>query len=251
MKRLKHGWVPALPDARHYAFAPKASIAKALPASVDLRASLPPVWDQGSIGSCVAHGVAVAHIAAQRKVGAKEIMPSRLALYFQGRATRGWQNQDSGMFITDAMKVTAKFGVADEKLYPYQTTKFKLKPPASVYADALLHQTLEYQKIDSTKPDVIKAALAEGLPVVFGSTLYSNYDKLKPGNVMPEPDLKGSIIGGHCMALVGYDSAKKQFLVRNSWGKFWGDNGHHWMSEAYICNLSLTDDVWVLRTVEK
>jgi C1A family cysteine protease len=68
---------------------------------------------------------------------------------------------------------------------------------------------------------------------------------------MPEPDLSTSIIGGHCMALVGYNAAKKQFLVRNSWGKGWGDNGHHWMSFNYICNLSLTDDVWVLRTVEK
>jgi C1A family cysteine protease len=251
MKKLKHGWVPALPDARHFAFAPKAAIAKALPESVDLRASLPPVWNQGSIGSCVAHGVAIAHIAAQKKVNAKGIMPSRLALYFQGRAVRGWQNQDSGMFITDAMKVTAKYGVADEKLYPYLTTKFKLKPPASVYADALLHQTLEYQKIDSTKPNVIMAALAEGLPVVFGSTLYGNYDKLNASNLMPEPDLSTSIIGGHCMALVGYNAAKKQFLVRNSWGKEWGDNGHHWMSFNYICNLSLTDDVWVLRSVEK
>jgi C1A family cysteine protease len=154
------------------------------------------------------------------------------------------------MYITDAMKVSAKLGVADEKLYPYLTTKFKLKPPASVFANGLLHQTLEYQKIDSTKPDVIKAALAEGLPVVFGSTLYEGYETLKPGNVMPDPDLKRSIVGGHCMALVGYDSAKKQFLVRNSWGKSWGDNGHHWMSEKYICSLSLTDDVWVLRTVE-
>jgi C1A family cysteine protease len=249
-KRIKFGWVPALPDARAYAFAPKASIVKALPASVDLRASLPPVWNQGSIGSCVAHGVAIAHIAAQRKnKAAKEIMPARLALYFQGRAVRGWQAQDSGMFISDAMKCVAKLGVADEKLYPYLTTRYLLKPPAAVYANGLLHQSLEYQKIDSSKPDVIKAALAEGLPVVFGSTLYENHGTLV-GNVMPDPDLSTSAIGGHCMALVGYDSGKKQFLVRNSWGKSWGDNGHHWVSEKYICDLSLTDDVWVLKKVE-
>lgn len=248
MKKLKHGWLPALPDQRHYAFVPKAV---ALPPSVDLRSGLPEVWNQGSIGSCVAHGVSIAHVAAQRACKVKEIMPSRLALYFQGRAVRGWQNQDSGMYITDAMKVTAKLGVADEKLYPYLTTKFKLKPPASVYANGLLHQTLEYQKLDSTNPEIIMAALAEGFPVVFGSTLYEGYDKLSKTNVMPDPNLKASIVGGHCMALVGYNLAKKQFLVRNSWGKEWGDNGHHWMSFAYICSLSLTDDVWVLRSVEK
>jgi C1A family cysteine protease len=248
MKRLKHGWIPALPDARHYAFVPKAAVA--LPASVDLRSQLPDVWDQQAIGSCVAHGVSICHVAAQRKHGGPQIMPSRLALYFQARAVQGWQAQDSGCQITDAMKVTAKLGVADEKLYPYQTSKYKLKPPASVYANGLLHQSLEYRKIDNSKPENIMSALAEGLPVVFGSTLYSNYDKLDTNNVMPDPDLNGSIIGGHCMALVGYDTAKKQFLVRNSWSKAWGDKGHHWMSFDYICNLSLTDDVWVLRKVE-
>jgi C1A family cysteine protease len=86
--------------------------------------------------------------------------------------------------------------------------------------------------------------------VVFGSTLYSNYDQLNANNVMPDPDLTGSIVGGHCMAIVGYDLARKQFLIRNSWSEAWGDNGHHWMSFAYICNTNLTDDVWVLRKVE-
>jgi C1A family cysteine protease len=247
MKRLKHGWIPALPDARHYAFIPKTTVT---PPTMDLRSQLPDVWDQGSIGSCVAHGVSICHVAAQRKHGGPQIMPARLALYFQARAVQGWQNQDSGCQIVDAMKVTAKLGVADEKLYPYQTTKFKLKPPVSVYTNGLLHQTLEYQKIDNANPENIRAAVAEGFPVVFGSTLYSNYDQLNASNLMPDPDLKGSIVGGHCMAIVGYDKSKKQFLVRNSWSKAWGDKGHHWMSEAYICNLSLTDDVWVLRKSE-
>jgi C1A family cysteine protease len=247
VSKRKLGWMPALPDARAYAFAPKAT--QALPQSVDLRNKLPQVWNQGSIGSCVAHAVAAAHIAAQKKNGKAAVMPSRLALYFQARAVRGWQYQDSGCYITDAMKVTAKLGAANEKLYPYTTSKFTMKPPASVYKDALLRQTVEYQKIDSTKPAVIKAALAEGHPVVFGSTLYENHDKLVD-NIMPDPDLTTSVIGGHAMTIVGYDDEKQLFLVRNSWGKTWGDNGHHWMSYRYITNLSLTDDVWILKSVE-
>jgi C1A family cysteine protease len=248
MTTRKLGWMPALPDARAYAFAPKTT--KALPKAVDLRGSLPAVWNQGSIGSCVAHAVSAAHIAAQKKNAKTATLPSRLALYFQARAVRGWQNQDTGCFITDAMKVTAKLGVANEKLYPYIVSRFTLKPPVSVYKDSLLRQTLEYQKLDSTKPQVIMAALAEGFPVVFGSTLYENHTDLV-NNVMPDPDLTTSIVGGHAMTIVGYDAEKKLFLVRNSWGRTWGDNGHHWMSYQYICNLSLTDDVWILKSVEK
>ena len=248
MSKRKLGWMPALPDARAYAFAPKTT--RALPKSVDLRDKLPMVWNQGSIGSCVAHAVAAAHIVAQKKNRATAVMPSRLALYFQARVIRGWQNVDSGCYISDACKVTAKLGAANEKLYPYTPSKFTLKPPASVYKDALLRQTVEYQKLDSTKPNVIKAALAEGHPVVFGSTLYENHELLVD-NVMPDPDLTTSIIGGHAMCIVGYDDERQLFLVRNSWGRVWGDNGHHWMSYQYICNLSLTDDVWILKSVEK
>ena len=248
MTKRKLGWMPALPDARAFAFAPKTT--RALPKSVDLRASLPQVWSQGNIGSCVAHAVAVAHIAAQQKSGLKATMPSRLALYFQARAVRGWQHQDSGCYITDACKITAKLGAANEKLYPYTPSKFTLKPPASVYKDALLRQTIEYQKLDSTKENVIRAALAEGYPVVFGSTLYENHDKLVD-NVMPDPDLDTALVGGHAMAMVGYDDDKKRFLVRNSWGRSWGDNGHHWVSYAYITDLSLTDDMWIIKAVEK
>lgn len=248
MTKRKLGWSPDLPDGRAYAFAPKTT--RALPKSVDLRPLLPPVWNQGSIGSCVAHAVAAAHIVAQKQNGKAAVMPSRLALYFQGRAVRGWQNQDSGMYISDAFKVIAKLGAADEKLYPYTPSKFTLKPPASVYKDALLRQAVEYQKIDSTKANVIKAALAEGHPVVFGSTLYENHDKLMD-NIMPDPDLFTSVTGGHAMCLVGYDDEKQLFLVRNSWGKAWGDKGHHFMSYKYVTDLSLTDDVWVLKSVEK
>lgn len=247
--KKKLGWVPDLPDARHYAYVPKALLG--LPKEVDLRAQLPGVWDQKSIGSCVAHGVAACHVAAQRKAaaGKKEIMPSRLALYYQARAASGWTQVDSGCYVVQAMKVVAKFGVADEKLWPYAISKFKDRPNAAVYKDALLHQGLVYRKIDSTQPVQIKAALAAGLPVVFGSTLYENSYNLVD-NVMPMPDLKASVLGGHCMALVGYDDDKRLFLVRNSWGKAWGDNGHHWMPYDYICNLQLTDDVWCLETVE-
>ena len=246
---MPSGWVPALPDARHIRYF---GVTLGLPKQVDLRPQLPWAWDQKSIGSCVAHGVAICHIAAQRKAaaGKKEIMPSRLALYYQARAASGMTKVDAGCTIVNAIKVVAKYGVSDEKFWPYLVTKVTDRPNALAYKDALLHQGLAYRKIDSTQPVQIKAALAEGLPVVFGSTLYSNSYDLIEGTTMRMPDLNGSVVGGHAMAIVGYNDDKRMFLVRNSWGKGWGMNGHHWMPYDYICNLQLTDDVWCLQTVE-
>ena len=33
-------------------------------------------------------------------------------------------------------------------------------------------------------------------------------------------------IAAHAMAIVGYNDDQKHFIVRNSWGSKWGDNGH-------------------------
>lgn len=250
MTKRKLGWLPEIKDRRAYAFVPRASVLRALPESVDLRPLMPPIWNQGALGSCVAHAVAAAHIVAQKKNRTKTTMPSRLALYFAARAVRGWQNVDSGSYICDAFKVAAKIGVADEKLYPYLQGKVFLKPPASVYKNALLNQAVEYQKVDNTNVKALKAALADGNPVVFGSVLHEGYDQLVD-DVMPDPDMVARPVGGHAMILCGYDSAKKLFLVRNSWGIGWGMKGYHWASEAYLTDPSLTDDCWTLVSTEK
>jgi C1A family cysteine protease len=37
------------------------------------------------------------------------------------------------------------------------------------------------------------------------------------------------VVGGHCIAIVGYDDAKGAWLLRNSWGKEWGVQGYCWI----------------------
>jgi hypothetical protein len=36
--------------------------------------------------------------------------------------------------------------------------------------------------------------------------------------------------GGHAVALVGFDDSKKAWLIKNSWGTSWGENGFGWVS---------------------
>ena len=46
---------------------------------------------------------------------------------------------------------------------------------------------------------------------------------------------------GHSMSIVGYDDTNKYFIVRNSWGKLWGDKGHCYIDYEYFSN---TDHFW-------
>ena len=49
---------------------------------------------------------------------------------------------------------------------------------------------------------------------------------------------------------VGYDEEKEMLLVRNSWGKEWGDKGHFWMPYDYIRKTKNCADFWTIRDVE-
>jgi len=57
----RYGWLPDLPDHRDHYYAAVVEKAAALPASVDLRAQCPPVYDQGQLGSCTANAIAGAY----------------------------------------------------------------------------------------------------------------------------------------------------------------------------------------------
>jgi len=36
----------------------------------------------------------------------------------------------------------------------------------------------------------------------------------------------GKLPGGHAVAIVGFDYAEQFWLIQNSWGSSWGDNGY-------------------------
>jgi hypothetical protein len=59
-------------------------------------------------------------------------------------------------------------------------------------------------------------------PVIIGIDWYEG---------MMDPDSKGflrpdgSVVGGHCVVVIGIDLDGGYYTIRNSWGKSWGDNG--------------------------
>ena len=78
---------------------------QALPPSVDLRPKCPPVYNQGSLGSCTANAIAGALEFLQMAEGLPQVFtPSRLFIYYNERAMEGTVDSDSGAMIRDGIK---------------------------------------------------------------------------------------------------------------------------------------------------
>lgn len=243
------GWLKQPEDPRDYQlmqYRPDI-MAEALPSSVDLRGtSMPPIGNQGSLGSCVAWACVRAYRFVQRKSSYPDFDGSELFEYANARKIGGFPlSQDTGAYLRDGIKALADSGNADESTWPYDISKFSQEPPATAYSNAVSHQATRYLSVPNMEQSV-KAVLANGYPVVFGIPIYQNFPMGNGVETIPDP--VGQVIGGHAMCVVGYDDSRRAYLLANSWGPSWGANGYAWMSYNYF--TSQASDLWMIETVE-
>jgi len=274
MTKRGMGWLPDYPDFRDYTVGSaevlpilkKARLlqaARKAPDKADLRAWCSPVEDQGELGSCTAHaGVGIVEYFEKRAFG-KHLNASRLFLYKVTRNLLKWTG-DTGAFLRTTMGALVLFGVPPEKHWPYHVADFEKEPPAFCYAYAQNYQAISYYRLDppgSSNEELlkrIKANLAEGLPAMFGFTVYDSIAQADKDGRIPFPTPGEKVLGGHAVSAMGYDDKMKikntepggktttgAFLVRNSWGKAWGEAGYGWLPYDYVLK-GLADDWWSL-----
>lgn len=220
---------------------------KALPESVDLRSRMPTVYDQGQLGSCSAQSVG----AAIEFIN-ESYQPSRLYIYYNERAEQGTVSIDSGSTLRVGIKTTVKNGACPETEWPYDISKFTVKPPDTCYTDSKKDLVTGYYGIakDKNLIDNIRHAISTGFPVVYGMLIFSSFESepVTMAGQVPMPDLKTEkFLGAHALLISGYDNSKKQFIIRNSWGDKWGDKGYFYLPYEYI-TLYATD-FWVIQKV--
>ncbi len=245
----KLGWKRDLPDPRDFKF--KVSAPITLPPMVDLRPQCPDVYDQGNLGSCGANAMGGTFQFEQRKQGIPDFMPSRLFIYYNTRVLEGTVNTDSGVTLRNTMKTMVDTGVCPESMWKYSRC-FKKKPTDDCYVEAVKHQVVEYLRVTHSLYE-IKLCLAEGHPITFGMMLYESFmsEAVTNTGIIPMPNLPNeSSLGGHAVMAVGYDDAKNCLIVRNSWGKYWGDKGYFYLPYEYVTTPNLTADYWTIRLVE-
>jgi len=88
----------------------------------------------------------------------------------------------------------------------------------------------------------------------FGISLFQSFDQHKRPGVVPMPSARESSReshGGHAMLCVGYSDPDKLFIVRNSWGPDWGEQGYCYIPYGYLTNEKFNSgDSWILKQLE-
>ncbi len=245
--RGRRGCMPDVPDTRDLHYVATVDTAT-LPESVDLRPLCPPVYDQGALESCTANAIGAAIEYNQMHTGKQSFVPSRLFIYYNERVLEGEIKQDGGAMIRNGIKTVARLGAPPEDVWPYEESSVFKQPHADAYAAAKLDLVTVYSRVGQTLP-LLQACLAEGFPIVFRYTCFPSMDHTWDDGVIPMPGPNEPEDGGHCMLIVGYDNADRTFLLRNSWGTKWGQQGYGTMPYDYILSPQWTTDLWTIRGV--
>lgn len=217
-----------------------------LPAVVSLVSHAPNVYDQGSLGSCVAQAVAKAIEIRLHYQGLRRYIPSRLALYYGARQSIGTTGEDSGAIIADCLSHVRNIGFADESYWDYAENlgQFAAHPPWNYYDAASEARVVNMEALDHDA-GTIHWELASGHPVLAGMVIDEGFDNAVDGVITPG----GARLGGHAVAIVGIDMANRRVLVMNSWGTLWGDNGLAWLPLDVLLDPVVTGELHSLRVV--
>jgi len=222
-----------------------------LPANCDLREWCPPVYDQGELGSCTANAGSCALQFDEniQKSEGKLNMASRLFLYYAERQMDGDIWQDGGSTLRTCIQALNIFGVCDETLWPYDQSRFTERPPQGCWEQASFHKGLNSFALSQNERELKHCLAIFKRPFVFGFQVYDSFEgpEIAQTGIMKIPGPHENCLGGHAVICVGYRD-DGYFIIRNSWGTGWGDEGYFYMPKEFILDPRYCSDFWCLQS---
>ncbi len=209
------------------------------PSTVDLRASLPPIRDQGQRGTCLAFAVTAGH-EVSRGGGAAADDLSVEALYWGCKRTDG--NWKSGTTFTSAATALGTWGQPVEADWPYDPRRpegAEYCPPSRAGGAGWFRSGLRGFAVSVAD---VRTHLDGGTPVLLGLTVFDTFYRPDADGHIADPPAGAKARGRHAVVAVGHQTG--EVLIRNSWGATWALGGYAWIGDAYIG--SHAGSVWII-----
>lgn len=212
--------------------APAAAAGRSLaPSMVNLIGRMPPVRDQKDRGTCVAFSCAAVREFLLGHDASGEADLSEQYLYWACKERDKWPGE--GTWIKVGMEVLQSKGICPEPVWPYNPRKVagnegQGPAPEAAHPAAADFKITRGELLQARWVESMKQVLAEGRPIAFAVPVYRYWltEPVKSTGDVRMPLSNEQTIGGHAMAMVGYEDDPSvpgggYFMIRNSWGEIW------------------------------
>lgn len=189
------------------------------------------IKDQSPAPTCEAYALCAA-LETKLQYQLQELYSPDLSenhLYFSAGGTieRGYVD------LEDAANYLMQYGVPDEGCYPDPHR------PADYQFESLpgwenrTVKITEWGWVNHDDITAMKQALLDHGPLVICIHFWKDFFYLYFGGVYQHHT--GNPVGGHVVTIVGYDDSKSCWIVKNSWGSRWGEDG--WFRMSYDADM--------------
>ncbi|MBS1892553.1 MAG: C1 family peptidase [Actinobacteria bacterium] len=218
--------------------------------SVDITSTLGPARDQGKRGTCLAFSTTAAHEVAIRN---DNDSPGEQL----GEELLHWRSKQidsdggEGASPTAVSQALEDPGQSAGDLWPYDPDRDQGSPTYKPPASALDPERMRRAVLSEIPAELesIRGQLCRGTAVILGLTLWRSFFKPRDGEIdSPAPfDLLPGAL--HAVTVVGFRLDDQSLLIRNSWGRGWGLDGHARIQSSALAEAAV--GAWIVRTLNE
>lgn len=198
-----------------------------------------PVKSQGKRGSCTAYGGVA--IKEQQEVIEHNLTTaidlSEEHLYSEARKLywgKDWQKHE-GADGRSIAKVLSTIGVCEESYWEYGDREGATNPKEGYLVNAKAY-LIDKNYVRVTSEVQIAPTLYKYGPLTLSVQVYENWLNVKEDGIIPDRPWWSwkKPLGGHLIAISGWNPKTKQYKVKNSWGIKWGQAGYGYISDKEV-----------------
>lgn len=180
--------------------------------------------NQGSRPSCVGHAVSTScECIAGLQAGRWDLVPQLSRKFAWENGQQKWLGRvdwNSGCTIAHGVAAAVSDGVCTEKTAPYDFSAKSLTGRA--YTEATKYSLRN--QVEISDASAARRFLEGGFGSIVAGVIWTKRMSSCDGRLTQRDVREDGSRGGHAIPLVGFNKSG-QFLLANSWGSAWGDNG--------------------------